>query len=191
MRVNNTKFRKKLKRYNLPYHARELTFSCFRRYPYFNDSIACFTFLDLLSLARIKYDFELWAYVIMPDHIHLLIWPKKEGHIVPKVLHSVKGKTARQYKNHLILHTPEIFGALCIEKRGMKKFQFWQPGGGYDRNLWNAKPIHSAIEYIEHNPVRAGLAASSDQWRWSSSWARKHQCGLIPDELNIPMLMKT
>jgi putative transposase len=188
--MDNIKFRKKLKRYNLPYHARELTFSCYKRYHYFDDSIACMIFLDLLYNARIKYNFELWAYVIMLNHVHLIIYPVHEGHIVPKALHTIKGKTGREYKNHLIFQTPEIFDYFCIEKRGKKKFQFWQPGGGYDRNLWSAKAIHSAIEYIENNPVRAGLVSSSEEWRWSSAWARKHQCGLIPDDFSIPILMK-
>ena len=191
MKMTNTKFRKKLKRFNIPNHARELTFSCYRRYPYFNDPIACEIFLNLLNIIRAKYHFELWSYVVMPNHVHLLIWPKQEGNIVPKVLHYIKGKTAREYKNHLLLHRPEIFDDYCIEKRGIWKFQFWQPGGGYDRNLWSAKAIHSAIEYIEHNPVRARLVSQSDQYRWSSAWARRNRYGLIPDDLDIPMLMKS
>ena len=186
----HTKHRKKLKRYNLPYHARELTFSCYRRYHYFDDSIACMIFLDSLNKARIKYGFELWAYILMLDHVHLLIYPGENGYSPPKALHDVKGQTGRQYKNHLIQQIPEILNDFMIEKRGMRKFQFWQPGGGYDRNLWSAEAVHSAIEYIENNPVQAGLASSPEKWHWSSAWARKHRNGLIPDDLNIPMLMK-
>ena len=184
-RVTKTEYRKKLKRFNLPYHARELTFSCYRRYHYFNDSIACMIFLDLLNKARMNYGFELWAYTLMPDHVHLIIYPGEDANIVPKALHDVKGETGRNYKNHLLFQIPEI-----VEKKGMKKFQFWQPGGGYDRNLYSAKAVHSAIEYIENNPVRAGLVSSPEKWRWSSAWARKHRSGLIPDDLNIPMIMK-
>lgn len=190
MNLRNLNFSKKLTRFNIPWHARELTFSCYKRFPYFDDTIACFIFLDLLQLARIKYGFELWAYVIMLNHIHLLIYPGEKGTVVPEILHSLKGKTGRQYKNHIVENVPETLDAFCIMKRGVMKFQFWQPGGGYDRNLWSAKAIHSAIEYIENNPVRAGLVSSPDQWRWSSAWTRKHQCGLIPDEINIPVLMK-
>ena len=109
--------------------------------------------------------------------------------MIQKILHKVKGKTARLYKNHLKLQAPDTIEAFYIDKRGMKKFQFWQPGGGFDSNFWSAGPVHSAIEYIEHNPVRAKLAVASDRWPWSSSWARKHQKGLIPDECGIPLLM--
>jgi putative transposase len=98
--------------------------------------------------------------------------------------------TGRRYKDHLVSNTPEVVGAFCIEVKGKIRFKFWQSGGGFDRNLWNAKPIYHSIEYIENNPVRAGFVSKSDEWRWSSAWARKRKCGLLPDELNIPMFMK-
>jgi len=50
--------------------------------------------------------------------------------------------------------------------------------------------LFSSIEYIENNPVRAGLVSTPDQWCWSSAWTRKNQCGLMPDDSSIPMLMK-
>ena len=62
-------------------------------------------------------------------------------------------------------------------------------GGGFDRNLWNAKPVHNSIEYIEGNPVKAGMVDEPEKWPWSSAWARNHQKGLIPDDKNIPTLM--
>ena len=82
--------RKRLKRYNIPNHARELTFSCFRKYPYFIDPIACWIFLDQLSLMRDTYDFELWAYVIMPEHVHLLIHPFTEEYSIGRILRRIK-----------------------------------------------------------------------------------------------------
>jgi len=89
---------------------------------------------------------------------NLLFHIIKDIHILMTLLHvkySIKGRTAREYKNHLILNTPEI------------------------------------IKYIEHSPVRAGLVYNSDQYRLSSAWARKNGSGLIPDESNITMLMKS
>ena len=69
-------------------------------------------------------------------------------------------------------------------------FRFWQAGGGFDRNLWNAKAIHNSIKYIEYNPVRAGLVNAPEEWQWSSAHARSTNKGLLPDDLDIPMLMK-
>ena len=68
--------------------------------------------------------------------------------------------------------------------------RFWQAGGGFDRNLWNAKAIHSSVNYIEYNPVRAGLVNAPEDWQWSSARTRYTNKGLLPDNLDIPVLMK-
>jgi len=61
----------------------------------------------------------------------------------------------------------------CVLKwMARKYFVSGRPVGGFDRNLWNAKAIHSAIKYIEHNPVRAGLVKKAEEWKWSSAHAR-------------------
>jgi len=190
MKSNNKPIRKKLHRYNIPNHARELTFSCYKRYPFFSDPIACVIFLNKLQETKNAYSFELWAWVVMPNHVHLLLYPGEKGDMIPQVLHRVKGKTGRLYKNHILHYLPEYYDDFCIMKNGIKKFQFWQAGGGYDRNLWNAKAIQSAIAYIEHNPVRAGLASRAEKWPWSSAYARKKIQGLIPDDSSIPMVMQ-
>jgi putative transposase len=44
-------------------------------------------------------------------------------------------------------------------------FRFWQPGGGFDRNLWNAKAIHDLIGYIEGNPMRKKLVNNTEDWK--------------------------
>jgi len=60
------------------------------------------------------------------------------------------------YRNFLIKNNPKIFEKICIQIGKKKVFRFWQAGGGFDRNLWNAKAIYFSINYIEGNPVRAG-----------------------------------
>ena len=185
----NSEHRKKLKRYNLPNHARELTFSCYHKYNYFSDPIACDIFMDHLEDARKQMGFELWAYVIMPDHVHLLLWPEENADCIGKFLLKVKGLTARDYRRHIENHMPELWDAFCVDKQGKRQFKFWQSGGGYDRNMWDASPVHHAIRYIEGNPVRAGLVQSPEQWRWSSAWARHQRLGVIPDECNLPIRM--
>ena len=68
-------------------------------------------------------------------------------------------------------------------------FRFWQPGGGFDRNFWNAKAIYPAIEYLEANPVRKGLAATPEEYRGSSAYSRDRKEGLVPDRFDLPVLM--
>jgi len=80
-------------------------------------------------------------------------------------------------------------GVLEREK-GKNVFRVWQPGGGFDRNLWSAKAIHYSINYIEGNPVRAGFVETSEEWLWSSAWARLMKPELISDLNNLPVLIK-
>jgi putative transposase len=49
------------------------------------------------------------------------------------------------------------------------RHRFWQPGGGYDRNVVEIAAVHQIIEYIHANPVRRGLVACAEDWEWSSA----------------------
>jgi len=51
-----------------------------------------------------------------------------------------------------------------VIKKGKKGFRVWEPGGGFDRNLWSVKAIHYTIRYIEGNPVRAELVVNPEDW---------------------------
>ncbi len=186
----NSEQRKKLKRYDIPGHAHELTFSCYHRFHYLNDPICCALFIDELSQAREHFLFRLWAYVLMPNHVHLFIYPTQNEYKIAAILQSIKGKTSKRYRDILLAERPERYDKLCIKTGNKKVFRFWQAGGGFDRNLWNAKAIHSSVNYIEYNPVRAGLVNAPEEWPWSSAHARHTNKGLLPDDLDIPVLMK-
>jgi putative transposase len=58
---------------------------------------------------------------------------------------------------------------LTIMQGNRETFRFWQPGGGYDKNLWNQRPINNVIDYIHANPVRRGLVERPTDWMWSSA----------------------
>ena len=163
---------KKRKSYNIEGHAHELTFSCYHHHKYFNDPLCCELFIKELASARDKFQFYLWAYVIMPTHVHLLIYPFRSNYNISIILQSIKGKFSTTYRNILKNTNMELFEKICIQEGKKKVFRFWQAGGGFDRNLWNAKAIHSSIQYIEANPVRAGLVEYPEDWKWSSARAR-------------------
>ncbi|MBN1366122.1 MAG: transposase [Syntrophaceae bacterium] len=182
--------RKKRKSYNIAGHAHELTFSCYHQYDYLKNPLCCRLFMEELSKARGKYAFYLWAYVLMTTHVHLLLYPYKNNYNISFILQSIKGKMSTRYRNLLNQKNPELFRKMCIKIGRKKTFRFWQVGGGFDRNLWSPKAVHSSINYIEANPVRAALVENPEDWKWSSARARKYQKGLIPDNLGIPILMK-
>jgi len=93
----------------------------------------------------------------MPNHVHLFIYPTQSDNKIATLLQSIKGKTSKRYRDVLLGENAARYEKICLKVGGKKVFRFWQTGGGFDRNLWNANAIHNAIKYIEHNPVRAGL----------------------------------
>ena len=182
--------RKKRKTYNIEGHAHSLTFSCYHQYEYLNDPQCCTLFIEELSSAREKFHFHIWAYVLMPTHVHLLIYPYQSNYNISVILQTIKGKMSTRYRKLLLQENPELFEKMCIEIRNRKFFRFWQVGGGYDRNLWNPKAIHSSINYIEANPVRAKLVENPEDLKWSPARARQYQEGLLPYDFDIPLLVK-
>jgi putative transposase len=75
MNERDLHFRKTCKRYDCPGHAHYLTFSCFRRQAFLKGNTACRWVAESVRQARRKSPFDLWAYVFMPEHVHLLILP--------------------------------------------------------------------------------------------------------------------
>ncbi len=159
--------RKRFHHYNTPGHAHELTFWCLRHARLFDDALACDLFLQELSRARVAYRFKLYAYVVMPTHVHLVIGPSERKYDIIRIRKGVMGGFARRYR-----------AALHGTDGG---FTVWEPGGGEDRNLWDAESVRDSIHYIEANPVRSFLADGPEAWQASSAHARRRRVGVIPD----------
>jgi len=124
--------------------------------------------LDAIEAARASHDFDLWAYVIMPEHVHMLVLPP-DGARIRSILKSVKQSVARKAVNWTRRNRPEFLPRLLDQQpSGRRSYRFWQPGGGYDRNIWTAQELHEKVKYIHANPVRRGLVASPEDWLWSS-----------------------
>jgi REP element-mobilizing transposase RayT len=95
--------------------------------------------------------FDLHAAVVMPNHVHVLVTPVVTA---SKLLQSVKGFSARE-ANKILGRTGE---------------PFWQ-AESYDHWVRNDREFERICRYIEDNPVRAGLAATPEDYRWSSAHA--------------------
>ena len=160
---------KRLKRYEVPNHARLLNFSCFGNLPLLSGDRTRRLFVDALVAAREQHGFRLWAFVVMPDHVHLLVWPRGE---VPAILRSLKQSVARRFVQWAKQHDPASLVRLThTSPSRATTHRFWQRGGGYDRNLWEPQAIWKAIDDIHMNPVKAGLCQRPQDWRWSSAAA--------------------
>src|SRR5436305_14644540 len=86
---------------NEPGHAHELTFSCFRGYAFLKAERTCQWLADSINDARTELDFELWAYVFMREHVHLLIFPKSSKYEVPVISHALKEPVGRRAVTYL------------------------------------------------------------------------------------------
>lgn len=79
-----------------PGHSHELTFSCFRRFAFLKAERTCQWLADAIQTARVKHSFDLWAYVFMPDHVHLIVHPRLPEYAVPTArAHFVFGHSNR------------------------------------------------------------------------------------------------
>jgi putative transposase len=161
---------KHCKRYNEAAHAHELTFSCFRRQRFLLGNHSRAWFVDAINLARRKHSFHVWAYVIMPEHAHLLIWPTTPQYSVSKILSTIKQSVTRKALNHVLQSAPQFLKRMeDLQPNGDIHHRFWQRGGGYDRNSTEPTTIWAQIDYIHLNPVRRKLCIYPEEWEWSSA----------------------
>ena len=162
--------RKRVKSYNIPGDAHELTFSCFRRLPLLNRDRTRQWFLDALATARRRLNLALWAYVIMPEHVHVIVWPRNEEYEVRLIRTAMKVPVQRQALAYLRRKAPRYLERLKDEQpNGEVQYRFWQRGGGYDRNIRDMATLRRMIEYTHNNPVRRGLVSEPTAWYWSSA----------------------
>lgn len=122
-----------------------ITCSCHRRLPLFRDAEARDLFLKILGEVRAKYRFGLVGYVVMPEHVHLLITDPEIG-TPADVMQVLKQRVAK-----------------VMRKAG----SFWQTRF-YDFNVWTLKKRAEKIGYIHMNPVKRGLVDHPKDWKWSS-----------------------
>ena len=168
---------------NITNHAHYLTFSCYKRQQLLTSTILCQKLLSSWNEARQKGSFAIWAYVIMPEHVHLLVWPKSMEYSIPNILRLLKEPFARWVVKHWSATAPHLLQRVRVIRGKRHLHRFWQEGGGYDRNLHNWASIAKAIDYIEFNPVRRGLVRDSSDWQWSS--ARQADSVLVVDSPQI------
>ena len=160
--------RKRCRRFNDPGHAHELTFSCYRRRPFLVKKRTREYLAEAIQQAREKYLFHLWGYVLMPEHVHLLIWPLNDDYSISGILQSIKQSVSRKALAWLREKRPEGLELLATGQRH-RPYRFWQAGGGYDRNVISPGTARAVLDYIHHNPVRRRLVESPEEWPASSA----------------------
>jgi REP-associated tyrosine transposase len=123
---------------------------------------------DLIDHAVERRGYNQTAFVYMPEHIHLLVFPGPSASRIDELLKAMKRPFSYRIKGLLEASRSPLLESLTIRQRpGVQTFRFWQEGSGYDRNLDQVGSVLAAIDYIHHNPVRLGLVAQASDWQWS------------------------
>jgi putative transposase len=153
-----------------------VTFSCHRRKPYLGTRRARDRFLKILGQVRTRWEFPLIGYVVMPEHVHLLMGEPQKGD-PSKVLQVLKQKTSRILRGR----RKRAGGQLPLRFVDAENDfgHFWQRRF-YDFNVWSAKKLREKLDYMHLNPVKRKLVAHPKDWPWSSwSYYEKGENGLI------------
>lgn len=119
--------------------------------------------------AKHRHNFELNAYVLMPDHVHLLIRPIAELYEISKVLHSLKLRTAISIREVLERAQSPVLDRIKVVRQSRAHYRIWEAGGGYDRNLFERDSLVNSVNYIHTNPIRRSLCELATEWDWSSA----------------------
>jgi putative transposase len=146
--------------------------------------------LQALQHGRERELYDLWAYVVMPEHVHLVLYPRPHT-LIHNILKAIKQSVSRSALVWLEDNDPRFLSRLAhVNAAGVTSYRFWQRGGGYDRNLRSIADVFEKIEYCHNNPIRRGLADRAGCWRWSSAlaWETGRNEPIAIDRESVPRL---
>ncbi|MGB7494794.1 MAG: transposase [Candidatus Acidiferrum sp.] len=154
-----------------------ITFSCYRRRAFLGRARTRDCFVGILDQVRRRYQFRLFGYVVMPEHVHLLISEPGKG-TPSSVVQALKQTVSRVLRRN----SKKKGGAQLAfpwETDETEANAFWQRRF-YDFNVWSSRKVLEKLEYMHDNPVKRKLVVHPRDWPWSS-WSHyaKPGSGLI------------
>lgn len=156
---------KGLKRYYGQKQLHFVTFSCYRRLPLLASRRARNLVVVELSKVRTEYEFLLAGYVLMPNHVHLLM-SEPNRRTPSTVLQMLKQRVSRKMRESEE-RMPRKERRLNLSDSIFELPQFWQPRF-YDFNVYSHKKMKEKLDYMHANPVTRGLVEHPKDWPWSS-----------------------
>jgi putative transposase len=133
-----------LKRFQQTKDIHFLTFSCHDRLPYLATVVVCDLFEQTLEQMRRRYVFHVFGYVIMPEHVHMLVSEPGRG-LLDRAIQALKTSVSKQSDPR----------------------PFWL-ARYYDFNVHSEEKRVEKLKYIHRNPVTRGLVKRAEDWKWSS-----------------------
>ena len=155
----------RLHRYYGAGYSHFITTSCYRRLPLLGNPRNRDLFLRVLESVRRRYHFVVVGYVVMPEHVHLLISEPQRGD-PSVVMKALKQGFARRLLGRL--RRINNLKQLSLWEAPVELGRIWQPRF-YDFVVFSEKKRVEKLRYIHRNPVKRGLVLEPEQWIWSSS----------------------
>jgi putative transposase len=152
-----------------------VTFSCYRRRPLLGTQRARDCFVEILDQVRSRFGFRLIGYVVMPEHVHLLISEPRTGD-PSKALQVLKQNVSRELRREGSKSSSERI-SIQFGDTGEPEAHFWQRRF-YDFNVWSAAKVREKLEYMHANPVKRKLVEHPKEWAWSS-WSHYEKGGKV------------
>jgi len=121
-----------------------LTFSCHDRSPYLSTPMGRDLFEQTLERIRRRYVLHVFGYVIMPEHVHVMVSEPRRG-LLDRAIQALK---------------------VSVSKQSTQR-PYWLPRY-YDFNVHSKEKRVEKLRYMHRNPVTRGLVAHPGEWRWSS-----------------------
>lgn len=165
-----------LKRHNETGHIHFWTLSAYRRLGFFHHDRIKQIIIDSLVAMRSKHGICLIGYVIMPEHVHVLVFPQQQGQHDPIPISTLLADFKKHVGFYAKAELREIWkqhGQLWSDSLNdwaygrFEKQQIWA-FRGYDRNIFSEDELREKLEYCHKNPVARELVRTPADWRWSS-----------------------
>ncbi len=146
-----------------------MTTNVYNRLKLFTSPAYILPLLDSLNFYRYQHQFKLLGYVIMPDHLHLMLWPQGKS-MLDAVMRDFKKFTAVR-----IILQAEIEGRTDLleqfkaagKETGRSQNKVWQDSY-WDKNIFSERFLRQRLNYIHRNPVRVGLVKNAEEYSYSS-----------------------
>ena len=169
-----------LKHYDHDGRARFVTFCTYRKLPILADDVFRQIVVQCLGDIKIRFQLRLLAWVIRPEHVHIVVIPPEEIRLGP-VIGELKRISTRKIHRLLKSESSALLGKLKAIRNGKQRFVLWQRRC-YDHNCRTTDAVRSRIDYCHKNPVTRGLVKKPKDWRWSSyrSYIRSAESVLEP-----------
>lgn len=151
-------------------HVYFVTYSIVDWLPMFISESACRIVIDSLNFCHQKKGLRINAFVIMPTHMHAIVFDGDfDSERLKRSLTDFRKFTGRSLSDHCLNHMPKCFHeTLRASSTADRERRFWQPSrhpeGIQTEKFWRQK-----LDYLHENPVRKGLVMRAPYWRFSSA----------------------